>query len=62
MSVASTISIESEGDDAETVAELFTHHYIPDRPPAPYSEDWTADVPEIGNNDTDPVEIPVMSL
>ena len=29
-SAASTISIESYEDDAETIAELFAHHYIPD--------------------------------
>ena len=36
-SCASTISLESD------VGELFTHHYIPDRPPAPFSEELVLD-------------------
>ena len=33
---ASTISLESDSDN--DVGELYTHHYIPDGPPAPFSE------------------------
>ena len=39
-STASTITIdESSEDEGEDPTTLLTHYFIPDRPPAPFSED-----------------------
>ena len=55
-SVGSTIPFKSDEDNTKTIAELFTHHYNPDRPSAPYSEDRTVNVPETSIDN----ELPVM--